>query len=277
MLEARALTLNIGARVLLERVDLELAPGETLAVLGENGAGKSTLLSLLAGEPAPRGGRLRGTIRINGRALAAWSLPERARLRAVVPQQPDAAFAFTALELAALGRLPWGGYGVANFAIARAALALAHAEHLAERDSSTLSGGERARVALAAAFAQLWEESAATPRYLLLDEPTAALDLAHQHALLAAARAFAAPRRIGILIVLHDINLAAQYADRVLLLRAGRTLASGPVAERLDADTIERAYDIAARVIAHPLRAAPLIATAPADARPERGASAARG
>jgi len=119
-------------------------------------------------------------------------------------------------------------------------------------------------VHLAAAFAQLWEEQAEGPRYLLLDEPTAALDLAHQHGLLLAARAFAARRDIGIVAVLHDLNLAAMYADRVLLLHQGCVLGLGPPAEVLSEAAIAAGFGVRAQVLAHPLAATPLVATAAA-------------
>jgi len=263
MLEAIALCVDIGRRNLLASVDLCLAPRELLAVVGENGAGKSTLLACLAGDPPPPALRVRGTVRLCGRDIDAWPAAERARLRAVVPQQAQSGFAFSALELTLLGRYPHGGSAAANRAIARQALALADALHLADQAADTLSGGERARVALAAAFAQLWEPGSGVPRYLLLDEPTAALDLAHQHALLEAARRFAAARMIGIIAVLHDLNLAALYADRVGVLQQGRLIACGAPSEVLDAARIEGAFAVAARVMAHPLRPAPLIATAP--------------
>jgi iron complex transport system ATP-binding protein len=148
--------------------------------------------------------------------------------------------------------------------IAALALRLTDAWHLAAREVNTLSGGEQARVHLAAAFAQLWEEQADGPRYLLLDEPTAALDLAHQHGLLRAARDFAARRGIGIVAVLHDLNLAAMYADRVLLLHQGRALGLGPPASVLREATVAAGFGVRARVLAHPLAAAPLVATAAA-------------
>src|SRR5262249_48329953 len=111
-------------------------------------------------------------------------------------------------------------------------------------------------------FAQLWERDAGSARFLLLDEPSAALDLAHQHALLRAVRIFAGERAIGVLMVLHDLNLAAQYADRIVILQRGRVLATGTPRDVLDAGTISRSFGVAASVLAHPLAAAPLIATA---------------
>lgn len=267
MLECSSLCVRAGWRRLLVDVDLAVAAGELVAVLGENGAGKTTLLRALAGEPlAPL--RASGSVTLAGRPILAWS----ARLRAVLPQHTDLAFAFTAEEVARLGRYPHGGAAADDLLIAQRALQLADAAHLAQREVATLSGGERARVFLAAVLAQLWETESDQPRFLLLDEPTAALDLAHQHHLLATAREFAATRGLGVLAILHDLNLAAQYADRVLVLRDGRLLAQGAPREVLTPALIAEGFSVAARVLAHPLKPALLIATAQRSSNPLAGA-----
>lgn len=264
MLKVDGVTVQLGSRALLDDVSVELASGEALAVLGENGAGKSTLLRLMAGDGVPHAARLTGDVWLNGRPMRQWSLAERAQMRAVLPQRPELAFSFSAREVAAFGRYPSSGgwLAVDDYSIADAALRLTDAAHLAHRDVTTLSGGEQARVHLAAVFAQLWEQSAPWPRYLLLDEPTAALDLAHQHHLLATAREFAQQRGIGIVAILHDLNLAAMYADRVLILLHGAALVQGAPAEVLQPATITDGFGVAARVLAHPLAASALIATA---------------
>lgn len=269
MLAARDITVALRGRLLLDRVSLAVAPGETVAVLGENGAGKTTLLKVLAGDRLPSRARVDGRVELAGRAIGAWSLRERARLRAVLPQRPEVAFAFTASEVVALGRFAASGAagGRQEGAIVAESLALADAAHLAGREVATLSGGEQARVHLAAALAQLWDRDSAQDRYLLLDEPTAALDLAHQHHMLATARAFAATRRIGIVAILHDLNLAAAYADRVALLRAGSLLAEGAPREVLQPATVAAGFGVAASVLVHPLTAGILIATAARDVR----------
>lgn len=261
MLECLSLCVRASWRRLLVDVDMAVAAGEFVAVLGENGAGKTTLLRALAGEPlAPL--RHSGRVMLAGQPISSWSTQERARLRAVLPQHTDLAFAFTAEEVARLGRYPHGGRAADDALIAARALQLADAAHLARREVATLSGGERARVFLAAVLAQLWETESDRPRFLLLDEPTAALDLAHQHHLLATARAFAAARGLGVLAILHDLNLAAQYADRVLVLRDGGLLAQGAPREVLTPALIAEGFAVAASVLAHPLKPAPLIATA---------------
>ncbi len=263
MLEARGATLCIGGHRLLDGVTLAAAPGEWVAIVGENGAGKSTLLRFLAGDRLSARTRIAGEARIAGRNVLDWSVAERARLRAVVVQRPDVAFAFTAHEVARLGRYSArGGHDAQDRAIAEAALALTDSAHLAHREVATLSGGEQARVHLASAFAQLWERECAHGRFLLLDEPTAALDLAHQHALLAASREFARMRGIGVVAILHDLNLAAHYADRVVVMHAGRVLAEGAPEEVLQPAVIAHAFSVAAQVLRHPLTAGILVATA---------------
>lgn len=272
MLACSSLSVRAGWRWLLQDIDLAVHPGEFVAVLGENGAGKTTLLRALAGESlAPR--RASGRVVLAGRSIDGWSAHERARLRAVLPQHTESSFAFTAEQIALLGRYAWGGTTARDRAIARRALQLVDAAHLAERDVTTLSGGERARVHLAAVFAQLWETESEHARFLLLDEPTAALDLAHQHHVLATAREFAARRGLGVLAILHDLNFAAQYADRLLVLRGGRVLAQGAPRQVLAPPLIADAFAVAASVLAHPLKPAPLIATAQRSA-PQRVACA---
>ena len=239
-LDARSVSLRRGGRLLLDGVSLDLRPGELHAVLGANGAGKSSLLRVLAGEWTAQAGE----VRLNGRPMREWSLPARARQRAVLPQDDELRFGFTAQEVVSLGRLAFAdGAAGDNAAAVSAALAETGTLHLAGRDHTTLSGGERQRVHLARVLAQLASDGSDDlhGRYLLLDEPTAALDLAHQHGFLALARARAA-RGAGVLAVLHDINLAAQYADRISLLVEGRLVAQGAVSSVLTAGHLRSAF-----------------------------------
>ena len=286
MLTARDLSFYAGSRALVDKVSLTAAPGEFVAIAGPNGAGKSTLIKLLAQELAPAS----GLVELNHLPLNDWRALERARMLAVLPQESKLAFAFTGLEVALFGRYPHHAGMLArdDRRIALEALAMADATHLAERDFTTLSGGEKARVQLARVLAQLWTpctlDGKRQPRYLLLDEPTAALDLKHQHATLAAARDFA--RREGdvaIIAVLHDLNLAAQYADRLLLMQHGRLKAEGKPADVLTAECVEAVFEIKVNVMRHPDSGAPLIAVAdvhaaasgapPADVNPEKHAA----
>jgi iron complex transport system ATP-binding protein len=255
MLDARNITVALRERRLLDDVSLTIEAGETVAILGENGAGKTTLLRALAGDRQPPGLRQSGDVMLAGRPIREWSLAERARLRAVLPQRPELAFAFNAREVAGFGRYAHhGGWrSPEDHGIADAALRLTDAFHLADREVTTLSGGEQARVHLASVFAQLWEIESESPRFLLLDEPTASLDLAHQHQLLESARGFARTRGIGVVAILHDLNLAAMYADRVVVLLRGAVIAQGTPREVLQPATIRDGFAVAAKVLPHPL------------------------
>ncbi len=229
---------------------MHVAAGEFVALLGKNGAGKSTLMRALSGDLAPTSGE----VHMEDRPLSQWSTRERARMRAVLPQQGTLAFGFTGLEVASMGRYPHcgGTPGARDLEIAREALAAVSADHLAHRRVTTLSGGEKARVQLARVLAQLWPEGGAANRYLLLDEPTASLDPAHQHLALSLAKQMAAERKFGVLAVLHDLNLASQYADRIVLLKDGRVLENGPPEDVLTTAALAQCLAIEATIVRHP-------------------------
>jgi iron complex transport system ATP-binding protein len=260
MLSACNAVFLAGNRRLVDAATVAVAPGEVVAVLGENGAGKSTLLKLLAGEIPPH----TGTVTLDGAPLARFAPAALARRRAVLPQDTRVAFGYSALEVVLLGRYPWthGATGAADLAIARAMLARVDGAYLESRLVTTLSGGERARVQLARVLAQL-EGDIAQSRFLLLDEPTASLDLAHQHLALGLAREIATRGGVGVLAVLHDLNLAAQYADRVVLLKQGRVVADGTPDAVLSAARVSSAFSVRAMVIPHPANGRPLVVTAP--------------
>jgi iron complex transport system ATP-binding protein len=255
VIEVEAVSVEIRGRRLLHDVSLWLEPGKVLAVLGPNGAGKSTLLRLLSGDLQASG----GAIRMNGRALGAWGREAQARVRAVMLQDSHVPFAFTAEEVAMLGRAPHaGGSGrKRDRDIARAALACVDAGDLALRAFPTLSGGEKQRVQVARALAQVWEGEG-EPRYLLLDEPTSSLDPRHQHVVLRQLRRLAS-EGAGAMVILHDLNLAAEYADGVVVLRAGAVVARGTVEEALTEDSLAAAFDLTMRVVRPSDRACPLI------------------
>ena len=256
----RELGVSRGGRALVDGVSLDVRAGEVLAIMGENGAGKSTLLRLMAGDLAPD----RGAVLLRGEPLATWSARDQARARAVMPQQSSMSFAFSAFDVVLLGRSPHdaGQPGDVDRAIARDAMRRTDAWQFAGRSYPTLSGGERARVMLARAFAQVLrapDDADARPRALLLDEPSAALDIAHQHAAFGAIRALAAAERVAVVAVLHDPNLAAAHADRVALLRQGRLMATGSVDETLTEPLMSACFSIAMRRLRHPGRDIPLL------------------
>jgi iron complex transport system ATP-binding protein len=256
MLEACAIRVVVGGALLLDDVSLSVAPGDVVAIIGPNGAGKSTLLRALAGDVRPA----HGAVRLLGRPLHAWPVQEQARRRAVLPQQSTLAFAFTAREVVLLGRAPHSGgtSGPRDAAIAEGALEAVDAGHLADRWYTTLSGGEQQRVHLARVLAQIWEPIDDQPRFLLLDEPTNSLDLAHQHHTLALARRWAR-QGVGVVVVLHDLNLAAQYADRLVLLHAGRVVATGVPKDVLTPAQIAAVFGLPVQVLAHPSFPGPLV------------------
>jgi len=263
---AEGLRCEAEGRHLLDGVSLRLAPGEVHAVLGRNGAGKSTLLRTLAGDLRPQA----GAVRLNGRLLAAWTPRQRARQRAVLPQSESLRFGFSVEQVVALGRYACPQHRPElEQGIVREALRAAGVEALAGRRYPSLSGGERARVQFARVMAQVWEplpdsepELGGNTRYLLLDEPTASLDLAHQHACLSQARRFAAAGA-GVLAVLHDPNLALRYADRVSLLEQGRLIGQGPVREVLTRERLQRTYGMPLELVHTAGEALPLVVVHP--------------
>jgi iron complex transport system ATP-binding protein len=238
-LAAENLSLTRGGRVVVERLTAALAPGRITAIVGPNGAGKSSALLALAGLLEPSGGR----VTLEGNPLAALTPRARAQAIGYLPQSPDIAWDVSAGSLVALGRLPWRDRGTAQVEAALAALDLAALRH---RPVSRLSGGERARVLLARVLA-------GEPRWILADEPLAALDLAHQLALIAHLKACASAGQ-GVAIVLHDLALAMNHADHVLVLHEGRLVAEGPPAEALAPDVIARVWGVSARWLGEPGR-----------------------
>ncbi|HEY0428245.1 MAG TPA: heme ABC transporter ATP-binding protein [Pyrinomonadaceae bacterium] len=256
LIEAQNITVEIHSRKILEDVSVSINCGEVLAVLGANGAGKSTLRKVLCGDLAPTA----GAVSMNGKALDDWTLIERAKARAVLPQDSTLNFPFAVLEVVLMGRAPHvrGTESRKDYEIARAALEAVEAEHLEDRIYPTLSGGERQRVHLARVLAQIWESSATGARYLLLDEPTSNLDLAHQHETLKIARKLAV-EGVGLLVILHDLNLAARYADKVMMLKDGKIIAFGSVEEVFTAGIIDETFGVNVSVIKHPFFDCPLI------------------
>ena len=250
-LECRGVGYRLGSRWLVSDVTLTAEPGEVLALAGPNGAGKSTLLGLLAGDLRPSAGQ----VLLGGRDVQTYAAPELARLRAVLPQTSVVSFAFTARQVVELGRAPWcRGPGGDDAAAVDAAMAAVDVAALADRTYLSLSGGEAARVCFARVLAQ------DTP-VVLLDEPTASLDLRHQVRAMVVARRLAAEGR-AVVAVLHDLNLSAAHADRIALLAHGRLAAVGAPAEVLTEAGLSAVYGHPVAVVAHPHRNRPLVLAA---------------
>lgn len=260
LLEARSVTVRRGGRDRLTDASLDLAAGEILAIVGPNGAGKSTFLKALAGELPLR----QGSIEILGRDLGDWDPRELARIRGVLPQESSLSFPFTALEVVLLGRAPHIGRTSRHRdeEIARAALASVELEHTADRLYPTLSGGERQRIHLARVLAQLWNDDEPRPRILLLDEPVSNLDLAQQHRALEIARQIADDGG-AVIAVLHDLNLAAQHADRIAVICRGEIIETGTPQEVLTQALLRRAFGVEAIILPHPCGDCPLVVSMP--------------
>lgn len=238
---------RVGSAALLHDVDLDVAGGEFLGVIGPNGAGKTTLVQLLSGELDPSSGR----VEIGGRDLATMTLTELSLLRAVLPQHHVLQFAFRCLDVVMMGRYPHGGSEADARAAADRVMTETDTAWLAERLYPTLSGGEQARVSFARVLAQ------ETP-LLLLDEPTGRLDLRHQELVMGTLRGLA-DSGVTIVAVLHDINLAARFVDRIAILDEGQVRAVGTPEEVLRPDVLGAVYGIEVKVVSHPEAGCPLI------------------
>lgn len=240
-LECEQLGLGLPGGPVLARVQARFQAARVSAILGPNGAGKSTLLAMLAGQRAP----LSGSVRLQGRSLERFGAQELALRRALLPQENAVAFDFSVQQVVALGRFAQrAAPGRSESAIVAQAMQATGVAHLAGRSVNTLSGGERARTHLARALAQIWEPRPdSATRWLLLDEPTAALDLAHQHQALTLLRRWALGQGVGVVLVLHDPNLALRYAHHSLLLGGGQCSA-GPTAQVLDTAAITRTWGV---------------------------------
>ncbi|MEO8430485.1 MAG: ABC transporter ATP-binding protein [Acidobacteriota bacterium] len=245
LLEARRLEASYGPNAALRGLDAAIPAGEIVAVLGENGSGKSTLLKVISRIVPPAAGE----ILLDGVPIGSLPRRETARRIAYVPQSAELVFSIRSLDLVLQGRAPYArGFSADSDEDRRRALEAMRAcdvEGLADRDAAALSGGERRRVFLARALAQeasIW----------LLDEPTAGLDPRHRFQFLEALTREHRARRTTVLLVTHEIELAAELADRIILLRDGRALASGPPAEALTRESIREAFAVDARVDHYP-------------------------
>jgi iron complex transport system ATP-binding protein len=252
MVNVANLSVRYGPRLALQNISFMMEKGEILVLVGPNGSGKSTLIRALSGIlPAAS-----GAVRLSGRLMNSLSPTERARQLAVVPQSPQLPPAFTALETVLFGRTPYlnflGQLSPRDEQIARDSLARVDALALAERRVGELSGGEQQRILLARALAQQ------TP-LLLLDEPTSHLDIQHQMTLMELTHALARECNLTVLIALHDLNLAARYADRIALLESGKLKAIGKPAEILTSQIISQVYGWPVQVIQHPFHDSRLV------------------
>jgi len=248
-LEAVSVSVLRGGREVVTDVDLVVRHGELIALVGPNGAGKSTLLGALAGDLSAAS----GTVRLDGRPVSGWTVHELAVRRSVLLQRIEISFPFSVLDVVRMGRAPWAGTPAERDDDEAVADALSDTDvaDLGEREYTSLSGGERARAALARVLAQ-------GTGILLLDEPTAALDLQHQELVMGVARE-RARRGTAVVVVAHDLALAAAWADRIVVLERGRLVADGPPRDVLTEELLSLVYRTPVEVIAHPSTGVPII------------------
>ncbi|WP_435748991.1 heme ABC transporter ATP-binding protein [Microbacterium sp. PMB16] len=249
-LRGDGLTVRVSeGRAILEDASIEIHDGEIHALVGPNGAGKTTLFGVLAGDVAAQ----EGTVEIDGRRIGGVRARALAQQRAVLLQENTVTFPFSAEQVVRMGRAPWARTPAADDddVVVASAMEQTEVTALSARAVTSLSGGERARVALARVIAQ-------STGILLLDEPTAALDLKHHEDVMRLIRA-RADAGVAVAIVLHDLNAALAHADRVTLLSDGCVVASGPPAEVLTAPRIEEVYGQAVDVFPHPVTGVPLV------------------
>lgn len=241
-LNVARVTYAIGEHTILDDVNLRVSPGEVVALIGPNGAGKSTLFGVAAGDLAPAA----GTVELFGDTLATLSTRTQSRRRAVQVQSHGVSYSYLVREVVAMGRWPWRGTHFSDddqFAI-DAAIDAADLHAFVTRDATTLSGGEQARTSFARMLAQ-------QSRLVFADEPTAALDIGHQELVLGHLRAMA-QQGAAVVVVLHDLNLAAAFGDRVVLLDRGRIVADGTPAEVLTDERLSVVYNSRIEVLEHP-------------------------
>jgi ferric hydroxamate transport system ATP-binding protein len=243
--EIDAASFAVDGRTLLHPLSLSLPSHRVCGLIGHNGSGKSTLLKLLARQTRPTS----GNVRYDGVPLAEWDSRTFARKVAYLPQQTPAADGMTVRELVSLGRYPWHGalgrFGVRDVAKVSEAMELTDVARFANRPVDALSGGERQRVWLAMLVAQ-------DSDCLLLDEPISALDIAHQIEVLSLVRSLSEQRGLSVVIVLHDINMAARFCDDLVALKGGRLLKHSPASELIRPDTLEEIYGIPMGIVVHP-------------------------
>ncbi|MGM8872357.1 ABC transporter ATP-binding protein [Psychrobacter sp. 2Y5] len=251
MLRANNLTINRQGNTLLDNVECEIATKQLVALVGHNGSGKSTLIKALAGEMTSSS----GSVTLDERSISDYGSKELAQHMAYLPQQLPEAAGFTVRELVMLGRYPHQKWlqkpSQEDKEKVAEALRVTQTEAFAERITATLSGGERARAWLAMCLAQ-------DSRYLLLDEPLAALDMHYQLEVIQLIRRLVDEQGLGVVIIVHDINLAAQYADRIIALKSSRVCHKGDIASTMQPDILRNIFNVEMQLLNHPITGQPV-------------------
>ncbi len=239
---------------LLQDISFDLAKREVLGILGPNGAGKSTLLNLLCGATTPTS----GSFQLQGRSADNWSIAERARAMAILPQQSALNFPYTVEEVILLGRTPHASGASADRKVLEEVLIATDTAELRHRLYTQLSGGEKQRVQLARVFAQVWREQDSDYRLLLLDEPTAALDLSHQQLIMESVKSLSV-KGCAVVMIVHDFDLAARSCDQCLVLKQGQQWGLGKPGEIFTAELFKEVFEVDVSIIDHPSLGGPLV------------------
>jgi len=259
-LEADKLSLNYSGTFLLREVSVSVFPGKVTTIVGPNGAGKTTLLRCLANDISPTS----GSVKLNGRDIKNWDPVDRAKFLSVLPQHSSLDFPFTAEEVVMLARTPHKSGLIKDYEIVNAALKSVDATYLADRLYVKLSGGEKQRIQLARVLAQIWEpdtkQEDSYDRFLILDEPTSSFDLAHQKLTLEIISSCAS-QGIGIVLVMHDLNLAAKCSDQIIMMECGKSVKTGSPKEVFTVENIQQVFGVQVKVQENPENEKILITT----------------
>lgn len=253
MYEVSHLTFHVRDKVILKDVNLTIQPGAFTAIVGPNGAGKSSLLKAMAHEQT----HYRGEIIINGKKVKSYTPKALSKVRAFLPQHTTMQFAFTTEQIVMLGRHASEHTQKENLIIVDEVLERTSLQQLRNRNYLTLSGGEKQRVQLARVLAQVWDETL-YPRYILLDEPTSSMDIAQQQNIFSLAKAVC-DRNIGVMAIVHDLNMAAQFADQLYFLKDGKIIAHGEAEKVFTKSNIEETFCCRVNVYRDPCNNCPYI------------------
>ena len=248
------ISLHMSGFNIIRDVNVAINTGQITVIVGPNGAGKSSFIKVLSGDILPT----QGQVILNDKALSDWSPDQRARMVSVLPQHSSLNFPFNASEVVALGRIPHQSGKVRDTHIVKEALTAVDANYLESRFFNQMSGGEKQRVQLARVLAQIWESTTTGNQFLVLDEPTSALDLSHQVLTLKIVSELA-ERGVGVVMVVHDLNLAARCADNIIVFDKGTIVAQGSPDEVLNEQLISDVFGITPLILKHPVTGKPLV------------------
>ena len=256
MLKTDGISFNIGRKQILKNVSAEFKPGEFNMILGPNGSGKSSFLKIFSGELD----KYQGTVFYNNKIIRTLHKEDLARRRAVLSQQPELSFPLLVEEVVMMGRYPHFSFSPnkKDFLICNEVIDRMNLTSFKERNYLTLSGGEKQRVQYARVLSQIWEQPDSGYRYLFLDEPLNSLDISYQHEFLHLAMALAKNNTV-LIAVMHDINLAAQYADKLFFLKEGELVSHGSPTDILTSDLIRHVFNVETTILDNPVTGKPLV------------------